>query len=97
MCSQSLQGRAADSPQAKEELESEDAEKERREEEDDPELLQRARSMDEYKDGKESASFSRSPPEVVQVLLRGLGTDCGSQYCSVHLSVWVVLGFACMY
>ena len=71
MCSQSLQGRAANSAQAKEELESEDAKRERREEEDDPELLQRARSMDEYKDGKESASFSRSPSEVVQVLLCG--------------------------
>ena len=71
MCSQSHQGRAANSAQAKEELESEDAKKERREEEDDPELLQRARSMDEYKDGKESASFSGFPPEVVQVLFCG--------------------------
>ncbi|KAL8608073.1 hypothetical protein ACOMHN_023889 [Nucella lapillus] len=48
--SQSLQGRARNSDQAQREMDGEDAEKERREENDDPELLQRARGMDEYKD-----------------------------------------------
>ncbi|XP_076437310.1 immunoglobulin-binding protein 1-like [Babylonia areolata] len=48
--SQSLQGRALNPERAKQEEEGEEAERERRVEEDDPDLLQQARGMDEYKD-----------------------------------------------
>lgn len=57
--SQSLQGRAADPEQARTEEEAEEAERERREEQDDPELLQRARGMDEYKDEHRRGSGNR--------------------------------------
>ena len=73
VCSQSHQGRATDSEKAREEIESEDAEKERREE-DDPELLQRARDMDEYKDGTKERFVYQFFAGENQITLLGVKT-----------------------
>lgn len=50
-CSHSLQERAENPEKVRLAEEQEDAEIEKKKEEDDPELLQRARRMDEFKDG----------------------------------------------
>lgn len=52
LCSSlSLQDMALNPEKAAKEQEEEDAEEERKRENDDPEMLRRARAMDEFKDG----------------------------------------------